>query len=95
MQPSNKKPDTVTSRLIRLESKLVRGFEELGIGLEADRNWLTVEDETNTVYVTTTGRSISVLLQEMKSHGARKFGEWYEVVHKGHLVATVLYNPRF
>lgn len=95
MHSSNKKPDTVTSRLIRLESKLVRGFEELGIGLEADRNWLTVEDETNTVYVSTIGRSLSVLIQEMKSHGAKKFGEWYEVVHKGHVVASVLYNPRF
>ena len=42
-----------TARLTRIESKLVRGFEELGVSLDVDPDWMTVDDEENTVYVST------------------------------------------
>ena len=63
MSKFNGRPDNVTSRLIRIESKLVRGFEELGVSLDVDPDWLTVDNAANTVYVSTIGRSLSVLLQ--------------------------------
>jgi hypothetical protein len=87
--------DNVTSRLIRIESKLVRGFEELGVSLDVDPDWLTVDDANNTVYVSTIGRSLSVLLQEMKARGATKIGGTYEVVHRGDVVALVVFKPKF
>ena len=34
-----------TARLTRIESKLVRGFEELGVSLDVDPDWMTVDDE--------------------------------------------------
>jgi hypothetical protein len=89
------KRDDVTSRLIRIESKLVRGFEELGVSLDVDKEWLTVEDETNTVYVSTMGRSIQVIVQEMKARGATKEGEFYDIVKSGKVVGYILYEPRF
>lgn len=89
------KYDTTTSRLIRLESKLVRGFEELGISLDAQRDWLSVDDASNTVYVSTLGRSLSVIMQEMKAKGATKVGDFYCVVCKGEEVAHVKYQPQF
>lgn len=84
-----------TARLTRIESKLVRGFEELGVSLDVDPDWMTVDDESNTVYVSTIGRSIVVVIQEMKARGAKKVGENYDIVHRGQTIATVLYNPRF
>jgi hypothetical protein len=84
-----------TARLTRIESKLVRGFEELGVSLDVDPEWMTVDDDANTVYVSTIGRSLVVVIQEMKARGATKVGQHYEIVHGGQVVASVLYNPRF
>lgn len=87
--------DPVLGRLTRLESKLVRGFEELGVSLDVDKDWLTVDDASNTIYVSTIGRSLLVTIQEMKARGATKVGEHYDVVHRGQVIATVLYEPKF
>ena len=77
------------SRLVRVESKLVRGFEELGISTDKDGDWLTVDDAARMVYVSTIGRSLMVLLTDMERLGASHYGENYEVVHKGETVAAV------
>lgn len=76
-------------RLVRVESKLVRGFEELGISTDKDGDWLTVDDAARIVYVSTIGRSLMVLLTDMERLGASHYGENYEVVHKGETVAAV------
>lgn len=83
------------TRLIRMESKLVRGFEELGVSLEVDDDWLSVDDASNIVYLSTLGRSLTVVLQEMKARGATKVGKDYEVVHKGETICMLTYNPKF
>jgi hypothetical protein len=97
MYKSNESKSTASlvQRLVRLESKLVRGFEELGVSVDADHDWISVEDETNTVYISTLGRSLTVIMQEMKARGATKESDWYDVVHKGHVVATIMYEPKF
>lgn len=77
------------SRLTRIESKLVRGFEELGISTDKDGEWLTVDDDARVVYVSTIGRSLMVLLTDMARLGATHFGQSYEVVHKGEAIAHV------
>lgn len=79
----------VVSRLTRVESKLVRGFEELGISTDKDDDWLTVDDAARIVYVSTIGRSLMVLLSDMARLGASHFGDNYEVVHKGNIIAVV------
>ena len=76
-------------RLVRVESKLVRGFEELGISTDKDGDWRTVDDAARIVYVSTIGRSLMVLLTDMERLGASHYGENYEVVHKGETVAAV------
>lgn len=76
-------------RLTRIESKLVRGFEELGISTDTNSDWLTVDDEARIVYVDTIGRSLMVLFADMSRKGATHFGDNYEVVHKGTTVAVV------
>jgi len=80
-------------RLIRIESKLVRGFEELGVNIDEDANWLTVDEPGLTVYISTLGRSATVMLTDMKRQGARQVGKWYTVVHKGEEVMQVCYRP--
>ena len=94
MAYQEKRDDTI-SRLIRLESKLVRGFEELGVSLQADRNWLTVDNRSKTVYLSTIGNSLVTVLQEMKNKGASETGEFYDIIHKGDLIGYLKYSPKF
>lgn len=77
------------SRLRRIESKLVRGFEELGISTDKNDGWLTVDDDARIVYVDTIGRSLMVMLSDMARCGATAYGENYEIIHKGEQIAVV------
>jgi hypothetical protein len=81
------------NRLVRVESKLVRGFEELGVNIDGDNDWLTVDDASRVVYVATLGRSMQVMLTDMVRKGAKHVGKEYDVVHKGNVVATITFNP--
>ena len=80
----------ITNRLIRIESKLVRGFEELGINIDKEKSWLTVDDEARVVYIATLGRSILVMLCDMEREGATHFGENYEIVHNGETIGLIM-----
>jgi hypothetical protein len=82
-------------RLTRIESKLVRGFEELGVNIDTDRDWLTVDNDSRVVYLSTLGRSLMVTLNDMAQRGATHVGHEYDIVHKGDVVGTIVFNPPF
>lgn len=94
-ESTSRRAEDLTARLVRIESKLVRGFEELGVELGVDKRWLTVDDASNIIYVSTLGRSMQVIIQEMKALGATKVGEYYEVVSGGQVVAYIKYLPKY
>jgi hypothetical protein len=71
----------------------VRGFEELGINIDKDNKWLSVDNASRVVYISTLGRSMTVMLSDMGREGATHVGDVYEIVHKGDVVGTVVYNP--
>lgn len=81
------------NRLVRIESKLVRGFEELGVNIDKDSEWLSVDDAARVVYVATLGRSLLVTISDMARCGATQVGRSYDIVHKGNVVGTVMFNP--
>ena len=82
----------MVGRLTRLESKLVRGFEQLGVNIDTDRNWLSVDDPQRVVYVNTLGRSLMVMLNDMDTKGATQVGKEYEIVHRGDLIGTIIFR---
>jgi hypothetical protein len=82
----------VMNRLVRIESKLVRGFEELGVNIDKDADWLTIDDAARVVYISTMGRSLSVLLTDMVRAGATHAGKEYELIHKGEVVGKVMFQ---
>lgn len=83
----------ILNRLTRLESRLVRGFEELGINIDNDPNWLTVDDGGRIVYVSSLGRSLLVMLTDMARKGATQYSKPYEIVHQGEIVGYILFTP--
>ena len=76
----------------RTETKLVRGFEELGVNISTDGGWLRVNDVERTVRVNTLGRSIMVLLTEMKRAGATQVGKAYDITYAGKHVGSIVYT---
>lgn len=82
----------VKNHLTRLECKLVRGFEELGINIDKDPEWLSVDNDAGVVYVTTLGRSLMVMLTDMQRKGASREGYPYEIVFNGGRVGTIIYS---
>lgn len=82
----------VKNHLTRIESKLVRGFEELGINIDKDPEWLSVDDDAGVVYVTTLGRSMMVIIADMQRKGASREGYPYEIVFNGEAVGTIIYS---
>lgn len=83
----------ILNRLIRLESRLVRGFEELGINIDHNADWLSVDDGGRIVYVASLGRSLSVMLTDMARKGATHMGKPYEIVHQGETVGYINFVP--
>ena len=83
----------VMHRLVRIESKLTRGFEELGVNTDHNDDWLSVDDAARVVYISTLGRSMTVLLSDMARKGATQTGKNYDIVHKGVLVGEIMFNP--
>jgi hypothetical protein len=92
-QPMTVFEQEVINRLTRVESKLVRGFEELGVNINSRSDWLTVDDPARTVFISTLGRSLTVMLNDMARAGASQVGKEYEIVHKGDVVGTVIFQP--
>ena len=79
----------VLNRLTRIESKIARGFEEQGIDIDVDPNWMTVDDSARVIYVSTMGRSLKIVHSEAIKRGAKQKGKEYDVVHRGETVATI------
>jgi hypothetical protein len=69
-------------RLRRVETRLMRGFEEIGVDLYDQKDWLSVDEPSKTIYVATLGRSIQVINNTAKKQGA-VMGKIYDVVWRG------------
>lgn len=83
----------IMNRLVRIESKLVRGFEELGVNIDIESDWITVDDASRTVYISTLGRSLTVMLSDMARLGAKQVGKDYSIVHKGIEIGAISFRP--
>jgi len=81
------------NRLTRIETKLVRGFEELGVNIDKDTEWLSVDEQNLVVYISTLGRSMTVMLSDMARAGATQVGRIYDIVHRGDVVGTITFRP--
>jgi len=81
------------TKATRAETKLVRGFEELGVNISTGDDWLTVDDIDRTVTVTTLGRSTLVMLTDMARRGATQVGKEYTILHRGRVAGSVVFNP--
>jgi hypothetical protein len=74
---------------MRLESKLMRGFEEVGVDTDVDPNWLVANDGQRVIYILTMGRSLKLVRSVVIQRGASQFQKFYRIMHKGDLIGTL------
>lgn len=79
----------IIDRLKRMETKIVRGFEELGIDTDVDPNWITVDNDSRVIYLANLGRSIAVIRKEAVKRGGMVFNKPYDLIHRGDVVGTL------
>jgi hypothetical protein len=79
----------ILKRVSRLETRVVRGFEELGVDTGGD-NWMVVDDVNRTASIATLGRSVMVILTQLRRAGATQVGKSYELLYKGRVVGSVV-----
>ena len=72
----------------RIETKLVRFAEELGVDIDVDPDWITVNRVNSTIILTTLGRSLLVIKAEAIKRGAAT-GFQYMVWFEGKAVGTL------
>jgi hypothetical protein len=78
--------------LKRIETKLSVFAEGMGISIDQDPDWLTVDDEARVIYIANMHRSLSVILKEAKRRGATKRNKVYDLIHRGDCVGTLLFH---
>ena len=83
-------PREISRTLRRIETKLVLFAEAMGVHTEADPDWLTVDDASRTIFLSTLSRSYLVMHTTAGAQGATQVGKSYDLVHKGETVGTMI-----
>lgn len=79
----------IAAQLKRMETKIVRGFEEMGVDTNVDHEWISVDDAARVIYLSTLARSLMVIRKEAPKRGATNFTKPYDLVHQGRVVGTL------
>jgi len=77
----------VFERLQRIEARVVRGFEELGVKVTDDEDWCQVDNELRVVHLRGPGRSLRAIQLAIKDAGG--YSEFYGVIVNGEVIAQV------
>ena len=56
----------IMNRLTRIETKVVRGFDAIGVNTNIEKHWFIIDDQSKEIKLKTLGRSIYSLLKEIE-----------------------------
>jgi uncharacterized membrane protein len=75
-------------RLQRIESRMVRGFSEMGVRVTDDDDWFKVNEDTSEVLLKSPGKSIASIWLAMRAAGCRA-GKQYHLKIRGEYVGSL------
>ncbi len=87
VKTATEKLDMIQERLARIETRMVRGFEEIGINVTGDRSWLIVSNDARTIDVNSSARSLHVIRETAKAKGA--LYKEYTLLENGQPVGSI------
>ena len=77
------------SRVQRMESRMVRGFSELGVRVTDDENWFKFNPETGEILMKSPGKSLSAIWVAMRAAGCVP-NVAYRMKVQGEVVGTII-----
>ena len=84
----------ILERLQRMESRLVRGFSEMGVRVTDDSDWFTVNRDAKVVFLKSSGKSIASIWLAMRAAGC-EVGETYHLFVGEQTAGTIQFaEPR-
>lgn len=78
-------------RLVRIETKMTRGFSEIGVDID-EEDWLEVDDENKNVYISTLGRALKIMIKAMQLKGATQKNQEYSIYYQDEIIGSIVYN---
>ena len=75
-------------QLKRIETRVVRGFTEMGVRVTDDAEWCRIDTERREFHMKGAGKTLRVMQMALASTVGSK-GDYYDVVVSGEKVATI------
>jgi hypothetical protein len=91
MNVDNDKLKDIKKSLLRIETRMVRGFEKMGISVMDVTDWFTVDLEEKCIYITALSKTIKGLQLAMRDCGCEP-NTPYTVYFNGGIIGTVQYE---
>lgn len=63
-------------KLTRIETRMLRGFDALGVNVKATPGWLTVNDEEKTVTINSMHYTLHAIFDELEQQGVHTQGRY-------------------
>lgn len=82
----------IFNRLQRIESRLVRGFTELGVVVQDSEDWCSVDTAKRTIIIRQS-RALGAMVLAIKQAGGYS-GDTYEIISAGQTVGTVVIGEK-
>ena len=78
-------------RLIRIESKMVRAFDSIGLNTSVDDVWLEVKQQDKVINLLTNDRSLTAIKNELLKKGIPQFKGSYNLYFNGEIIGSIIY----
>lgn len=78
-------------RLIRIESKMVRAFDSIGLNTCVSDDWLEVNQQDKVIKLLTNDRSLTAIKNELLKKGIPQFKATYNLYSNGDMIGSIIY----
>lgn len=78
-------------RLIRIESKMVRAFDSIGLNTFVGDDWLEVKQQDKVINLLTNDRSFTAIKNELLKKGIPQFKATYNLYSNGDIIGSIIY----
>ena len=78
-------------RLIRIESKMVRAFDSIGLNTYVDDEWLDVNQQDKVISLMVNDRSLPAIRNELVKKGIPHVKATYSLYFGGEIIGSIVY----
>jgi hypothetical protein len=81
----------IKKRLIRIESKMVRAFDSIGLNTYVDDDWLDVNQQDKVISLMVNDRSLPAIRNELIKKGIPQVKATYSLYFDAEMIGSIIY----